>query len=126
MANNVTHGSAARADLAQKIADDVDAGSPPGHIKIYNSANTVLADIALSNPAFTRSGAVLTLAGVPLSDTSADASGTADHFEVLNAAGVKIFGGTVGVSGCDMTVDSVTFSAGQKFTINSMTYTAPV
>jgi hypothetical protein len=121
----ITHGTAARADLAQKILDDVDAGSPPGSLKIFNSSNTVLANVALSNPSFTRSAAVLTLAGVPLSDTSADASGTADHFEFQNAAGTKIFGGTVGTSGTDMIVDSTNFTAGQKFTINSCTYTAP-
>lgn len=57
-------------------------------------------------------------------DTSADASGTAAHFRVYESTGVTAhIQGTVGTSGTDMIVDSVSFSVGQSFSITSFTLT---
>lgn len=58
-------------------------------------------------------------------DTSADASGTAAHFRIYDSAGtVCHIQGTCGTSGTDMILDSVSFTAGQSFTINTFTITA--
>lgn len=122
----ITHGTATRGRLAQQVLADVDLGSAAAHLVILTSGNTTLADVTLQDPAFTRSGAVITLAGVPLSDNSADAGGTASKFEVRDSDGNVVFTGSAGTSGTDMIVDSTAFTAGQKFTINSMTYTAPL
>lgn len=61
-------------------------------------------------------------------DTSADNSGTAAHFEVVASDTTTVgFRGTVTITGGggDMTVDSVTFTAGQAFTVTSFSLTAP-
>lgn len=58
-------------------------------------------------------------------DTSADATGTAAHFRIYESTGVTChLQGTVGTSGTDMVVDSVSFTAGQSFTVNTFSLTA--
>lgn len=60
-------------------------------------------------------------------DTSADNSGTAAHYEIMDNAGTTCHEqGSVTVTGGggDMTLDSVNFTAGQSFTITSFTKTA--
>ena len=56
----------------------------------------------------------------PWQDTSADATGTAAHFRIKASATCHIQG-TVGTSGTDMIVDSVSFTAGQQFTVTAFT-----
>lgn len=59
-------------------------------------------------------------------DSSADAAGTAAHFELVASDGTTVaMRGSVTVTGGggDMTVDSVTFSAGQAFSVTSFTLT---
>ena len=88
-----------------------------------SGATGVLATIALQNPAFTETAQVLTLAGVPLS-VSAAAGGTAAKAEIRNNAGTVIVGGlTVGTSGSDINLNSVTVSAAQTVTVTSGTIT---
>ena len=88
---------------------------------------TVLATITLNNPiagAATGAG-VLTLSGFPKSDTAADATGTAAAARIRTAhAGTDIITGlTVGTTGSDINLDSVSFTTGQTVTINSATIT---
>jgi len=86
---------------------------------------TVLATIALGNPAGTTSGGILTLSGFPRSDTSADATGTAAAARIRTASGGTdiITGLTVGTSASDINLDSVSITTGQTVTINSATIT---
>lgn len=62
-------------------------------------------------------------------DASADATGTAAHFRVYSSQATKdgttcIMQGTYGTSGTDMVGDSVSFTAGQSFTVTAFTLTA--
>lgn len=86
---------------------------------------TVLATIALGNPAGTTSGGVLTFSGFPRSDTSADATGTAAAARIRTASGGTdiVTGLTVGTTGSDINLDSVSITAGQTVTLNSATIT---
>ena len=72
----ITHGSAVRGDLAQAVLDAVDGGTGAGKVVVMTAADAVLATIALQDPSYSRSGAVLTALGVPLS-TTATGTGTA-------------------------------------------------
>lgn len=96
-------------------------------LEIGTSAmGTVLATIALGNPiAAGASGAVLTLSGFPRSDTSADNTGTAAAARIRTASGGTdiVTGLTVGTSGSDINLDSVSITAGQTVTISSATIT---
>jgi hypothetical protein len=91
------------------------------------SMATVLATITLNNPiagAATGAG-LLTLSGFPKSDAAADATGTAAAARIRTASGGTdiITGLTVGTSGSDINLDSVSFTTGQTVTINSATIT---
>ena len=90
------------------------------------SMASVLAVIPLDNPAATVASGVMTFAGFPKSDTTADNSGTAAAARIRTAAvdGTDIITGlTVGTSGADINLDSVTITAGQTITINSASIT---
>lgn len=86
---------------------------------------TVLATIPLQNPIGTVASAILTLTGTPLSDTAADATGTAAAARIRTTTGGTdiITGLTVGTSGSDINLDSTSITTGQTVTINSATIT---
>jgi hypothetical protein len=88
-------------------------------------AGTVLATLSLpADWMAAASGGVKAKAGT-WQDTSADATGTAAHFRIYATDGTTChYQGTYGVSGTDMVGDSVSFTAGQSFTINSFQITA--
>ena len=88
---------------------------------------SVLATIALGNPiAAAATGAgVLTLSGFPRSDTAADNTGAAAAARIRTSSGGTdiITGLTVGLSGADVILDSLSITAGQTVTINSAVFT---
>lgn len=88
---------------------------------------TVLSTISLDNPiAPTPTGAgVVTLAGFPKTDSSADATGTAAAARIRTSTGGTdvITGLTVGTSAADIVVTSTAFVAGEPFTLTSATLT---
>ena len=104
------------------------SGSAPSDCAAADSG-TVLATINLgSDWAAAASGGTKAWSGVPVSDTSADATGTAAHFRLYASDGTTCGEqGTVTITagGGDITVDSVSFTAGQTFQITSWTWTAP-
>ncbi len=86
---------------------------------------SILASIPLDAVSGTVANAVLTFAGFPKSDTTADASGTAAEARIRTATGGQtvISGLTVATSGADIVLDSVTITAGQTITLNSAAIT---
>ena len=107
------------------VIDAIDAGSGPGTLEICSAAfAAVLATIILDDPSFTVSGAVITMAGVPRSDTSADATGTAAVARIKDSDGNVIINNlTVGVGTGDIQLNSVALSSGQTVTITAGTIT---
>lgn len=90
------------------------------------SMASILATIALGNPAAAAaSGGVLTLSGFPRSDTSADNTGTAAAARIRTASGGTdiVTGLTVGLSGSDINLDSLSITTGQTVTLSSATIT---
>lgn len=85
---------------------------------------SVLATIPLANPAGTVASGVLTFT-TPVSDTAADATGTAAAARIRTASGGTdvVTGLTVGTSGTDIVLDSTSITAGQTVTINSASIT---
>ena len=118
--------------------DDVDAdvngGGGAGKIRIYSgtvpdgadgtlSATTVLAELAMSATAFgAASGGVITANSIS-DDTSADATGVASFFRILDNANVAVVQGTVGTSGADLNLSSVSLTATDNVSISSFTIT---
>lgn len=87
---------------------------------------TVLATLALPSDWMAAAAAgVKALAG-SWADASADAAGTAGHFQICDAAGTTChWQGTVTATGGggDLTVDNVVFAANQGFTVTSFSVT---
>ena len=96
---------------------EIRTGAVPANCAAADSG-TVLATLTLpSDWMAAASGGSKALSGT-WQDTSADATGTAAHFRIKAGATCHIQG-TVGTSGTDMIVDSVSFTAGQQFTVTA-------
>lgn len=125
---------------ADAVVDSVDTGSgtatlviysgtPPASVDAALSGNTALATVNLPNPAFGAAadaspGATATLLGVPLSDSSADASGTAEFVRFLDRDGTPRIQDDVATSGSTgLILNSLTFQAGRTFTVLGYTLT---
>ena len=85
---SATFSAAALIAAQTAFRDLVDAGSGPGVIRIRSAGDTLLAEVALTDPCGTVNGTTgqltLTAAGP---DTSADAGGTAAYAQVCDSAG---------------------------------------
>lgn len=130
----LTHITAVRNGLADYVVDLIDVGSTnaAGHVQISKTAGNyaganLLAEIALANPAFgAASSGTATALGVPVEDSSADNTGTALEFRVVDRNVAEVFKGTVTATGGggDMELSSTAITAGDAVRINSFTYTA--
>lgn len=121
---SVTYTTAVKTARMTAVRDQIDGGSGAGKLKIRDSGNVVLATITLSDPCGTISNGVLTFSGTPLSDSSADASGTAANAIITDSADTTVISGlTVGTSGTDVILDSVSITAGQTVTISAAAIT---
>lgn len=127
----ITHGTATRTALADTTVDRVDTGSgtATGNFLIYAADDTLLATVAMPNPAFAAaSGATAAGLGAPLSATAPTIAGgpkVATKFDAVNRAGTVIFSGSVGIGTGDLQVDNTSIATGQTVTITAYSYTAP-
>lgn len=121
----VTYSAATKTARMAAVRDAIDGGAGAGKLEIGTAGmGTVLATITLADPCGTVSGSVLTFSGMPRSDTSADATGTAAAARIRDSNNNDIITGlTVGTSGTDIVLDSTSITAGQTVTINSATIT---
>lgn len=100
-------------------------GTPPATADTALSGNTLLAQLAMNATAFGAAANGVATANAISNDTSADATGTASFFRVLNNAGTVILQGTVGTSGCDLNLNTVSIVAAAIVSVSSFTYTQP-
>lgn len=106
------------------VRDAVDAGSSNGVLEIGTSGmGTVLASIPLADPCGSVTSGVLTF-DTPVSDTNADATGTAAEARIKDSDGTTIISGlTVGTSGANINLSSLGITTGDSVIINSATIT---
>lgn len=126
-------------DALDAIVDLIDGGDSNGYIEIRTgappatcetaSSGTLLATLALSDPAF--GGAAdddpdaIATADTITEDAEADNGGTAGHFRVFDSDDVCIIQGTVAESDADMIIDNEVINAGQTVQITAYTVTLP-
>ena len=126
--------TSARSVAADAVVDLVDAGTPPGLLKLYSGSvpadvnaglggATLLGTLTFSTTAFGAASSGVATAASITSDTSADATATATFFRITNAAGTAIIQGTVGTSGCDLNLSSVSITLGGTIAVSALTYT---
>jgi hypothetical protein len=121
----ITYATDVKTARMNAVVTEIDAGSGAGVLQIgTTSMGTVLAEITLSDPCGTVSGAVLTFSSFPKSDTSANATGTAAAARIRDSDGNDVITGlTVGTSGTDIILDSVSITSGQTVTLSSASIT---
>lgn len=122
----VTYTTAVKNARLDAVKTAIDAGAGAGKLEICSASYaSILATITLGDPsAAAASGGVLTFSGFPRSDSSADATGTAAVARIRDSNNTDIITGlTVGTSGSDINLDSLSITAGQSVTINSATIT---
>jgi hypothetical protein len=128
--------NAAASAAADAVVDLIDAGAGAGTIKVYTAtiptdantavgAQTLLATLTFSDPAFGAASNGVATASAITSDSSADATGTAAWARWADSNGVTIMDVTVGTSGEDINFTTVSFVAGAAIAITSLTYTQP-
>lgn len=101
------------------------SGAAPANVAAADSG-TVLATLSLPSDWMAAASSGSKAKSGTWQDTSADATGTAAHFRIYASDGTTAhIQGTVTVTGGggDMTVDSVSFTSGQSFTISTFTLT---
>lgn len=99
------------------------SGSAPADCATAD-AGTVLATLSLPSDWMAAASSGSKAKSGTWQDTSADATGTAAHFRIYDSGGTVCgLQGTVGVGSGDLQVDSVSFTAGQSFSITGFTIT---
>ena len=120
-----------------EITAVIDAGAGAGRLRIYDgsrpadadtavSGQTILAELTFSVTSFPpASGTPGTLtANAITDDSSANATGTASWFRVVDDATGVAMDGDVGTSGSDLNLNSVAISIGIAVSVSSMVLTA--
>lgn len=126
--------------MLDALVDRVDGGAGAGICRIYDGAQAtdpdtavgaqvLLATLTFSDPAFGAAadaapGAIAT-ANAITADASADATGTASWFRVLDSTPTAHWDGSVGTGTHDMVVNTTAFVAGAEVAISSWTVTMP-
>jgi hypothetical protein len=120
----VNYATALKSTRMQAVISAIDVNAAPAYIEIATTAfASVLVTITLSDPSFTESGAVITMAGVPKSGV-ASATGTAAVSRIKDGGGNVIVNNlSVGTSGSDINLNSTSITAGQTVTLTSGTIT---
>lgn len=120
-----------RTAIAAAIITDIDAGAGAGVIKIYDgsrpatggTATTLLATFTLTDPCGTAASGVLTFDFDPDISTTWSGSGTATWFRIERSDGTFVADGSVGTSGADLNLTSVTADGASTVTITDGTFT---
>ena len=109
--------------MAQTILQ-IDANAAPATLEICTAAfAAVLVIITLSDPSFTESGGVITMAGVPKSGVAGN-TGTAVIARIKDGGGTtKVNNLSVGTSASDINLNSTSITSGQTVTLTSGTIT---
>ena len=113
--------------MRSAIADAVDATiGTTATLELQDSGNTEIATISLANPAFGNAASgVITLEGVPLSDTNAT-GGTMAKFQIKSGGSTVQISGTVSTTGADINFSGgLVVGAGDTVTITALTITCP-
>lgn len=125
--------AAIRNGWLDNINTAMNAGAGAALIRIYDgtrpatggTATTLLAELTCSDPAAAAaSGGVLTFSAIT-QDSSANATGTATWFRIVDSAAAFVLDGSVGTSGSDLNLTTVSIVATQPVSISSATITAP-
>ena len=121
-----------RNNMLDEITALIDAGATGGLIRIYDgarpatggAATTLLAELAFSTTSFPAASAGSMTASAITDDSSANATGTATWFRVVDDLATFVFDGDVGTSGSDLNLNTTSISSGGTVSITSFVLNA--
>lgn len=126
-----------RTAMANAAVDLIDAGPAAGTVQIRTggqpatagtaASGTLLGTLTLSDPAFADAVNGVATAGAITGDSSADATGTAGWYRVLDSTGATVMDGSISAAGGggDMILDSTAIVQGGTISVTSWTVTQP-
>ena len=116
-----------------QVSNAIDAGATGGNIRIYNGTRpacggtptTLLSELTFSTTSFGAPAAGVITANAITDDASADSTGTATWFRIVDSNATFVSDGSVGVtgSGADLELNSVAIGVGQVVSISSFAIT---
>lgn len=123
---SVTHPTAVRNGIADFVVDQLDEGTPPGHLIFATAGDVTVATLTFAATAFGSAASGIATAAAIISDVNA-VGGTIAKAFFKNAAGTEKFRCSVTATGGggDIELSSVIISAAQTVQITSLTYAAP-
>lgn len=117
-----------RNSMCDAAVDAIDVGSTDaagafnGHTAAYAA---LLFECAASNPAFGAASTGVATASAISNDSSANNTGTASVGRVQNRDNATVFDFTIGTSGQDLNLNTVSITSGDTVSITSATVTMP-
>lgn len=131
MANNPKYKESDRHVFLDQIDTSIGAsgllriydGTQPTNVATALGAQVKLAELALSATAFGAAAAGVLTANAISDDASADATGTATWGTLTTSGGTRIVDFSVGTSGADLNLNSVSITAGGTVSVTSFTIT---
>jgi len=118
------------------IVDLIDAGAGAGTLKFYTAtiptnadtalgAQTLLATLTFSDPAFGAASNGVATASAITSDTSADATGTVTWGRIADSNALTIMDVVIGTSGEDINLNTAAIVSGATVAVTALTVTVP-
>jgi len=113
------------------IDDAANGGAGAALLRIYDgtrpatggTATTLLAELTFSDPAFGAAGSGIITASAITQDSSANATGTATWFRVVDSSATFVMDGNVGTSGSDLNMTTTSIVATQPVSCSSFVIT---
>jgi len=125
----LSYSTTIRNNRMTQVLNAIDA-SAAGLWRIYDgsrpatcgTATTLLAELTCSDPAGSVASQALTFSAIT-ADSSANATGTATWFRIVDSTGTCCVDGNIGTSGSDLNLNSTSISSGQEVSITSAVIT---
>lgn len=128
----IAYSGTIRNNRLTQVQNAIDGGTGAGLLRIYTAsrpatggtATTLLAELTFSDPCSSGpSSQVLTMSAIT-ADSSANATGTAAWFRVVDSSGTFCIDGDVGTSGSDLNLNTTTINILNNVSVSSFAITA--
>lgn len=127
----IAYVTALRNSRMDAINTSANAGAGAALIRIYDgtrpatggTATTLLAELTASDPMFSAAASGVLTASAITQDASANATGTATWFRVVDSAGTAVMDGSCATSGSDLNLTTTSIVSTQPVSITSFVLT---